>query len=125
MHTAFLQEPDSLMALDRLLATPSPRCLVLRLYNAMQVNPPKLCPCACEDWQRDLTPMLTPDVWSYCCGQAKALFPNYGLHLIHVKYLHLLYHTPVQLHRMGLRDDAHCACCALENADFLHLAGCC
>lgn len=47
---------------------------------------------------------------------------NYKLRLIHFKFLHRLYRTPLQLFKIKLRENSNCWKCNCEGAAFLHIA---
>lgn len=79
-------------------------------------------PIALSAWRLDLGEELTDKIWLYCCSQTQHLSPNYKLRLIHFKFLNRFYRTPLQLHKIKLREDSNCWKCRREGAAFLHIA---
>lgn len=105
-----------------MLRTPSPKQLITRLYTCMQTDAPLTRSRAREKWDRELTTTLTDEPWEFCCAQMTKLTPNYILRLIHFKFIHRSYRTPINLYKMGLRPDDKCWRCGAEGASFLHMA---
>ena len=105
-----------------MIASTSPAKLITKIYTTMHINFPIVCPRACVEWQADLGIQRR-------CGDSAVLthmlLLNYRLCLIHVKFLHILYRTPIELNKMKLRESAGCVRCRAPDADFMHLAwGC-
>lgn len=120
--TCIIAVPPTLNALEEALKADSPRRLITRLYTTMQKTAPITQPKACAACCSDLQVEITEEKWKYCCAQLMALSPNYKLRLIHFRFLHRLYRTPVQLYKMGLKEDNTCWRCVVEGAAFMHEA---
>lgn len=118
----FPTQPPILPALEHILKEDSGRKLITRLYKIMQHNSPITSPRAREAWNADLNITLTDKQWSLSCQQLKRLTANHRLRTIHFKYLHRIYRTPIQLHRMGLQTNSNCWKCDSPDAGFLHVA---
>lgn len=125
LHMTFPSQPVTLKALEHLLCTPTPRRIITRLYVQMQTDAPVITSNALGKWNTEISPPLTDDQWAYCCSQMQELSPNYKLRLIHFKFLHRYYRTPVSLHKMGLRPDDSCWRCGALGASFLHMTWSC
>ncbi|KAJ1087798.1 hypothetical protein NDU88_000961 [Pleurodeles waltl] len=93
-------------ALELLYSAQSLRRLIISLYLTTRNEVSSSPPVAREKLEQDLAMLLSDDKWKYCCAHIHAFTPNYQLWPIHLKILHRIYHTPVRLHRMGLRADA-------------------
>lgn len=125
LHLTFPSQPPQLNALEQLLRTPTSRRLITRLYTQMQADAPITTSKAREHWNAEMHPPITDDQWAYCCAQMRELSPNYKLRLIHFKFMHRYYRTPVGLHKMGLRPDDSCWRCGALEASFLHMTWSC
>lgn len=88
----------------------------------MQNTAPIITPRAFQGWNSELSTPITEDKWTFCCSQLTALSPNYKLHLIHFKFIHRFYRTPVQLYEMGIKADEGCWRCGYAPATFIHMA---
>ncbi|KAJ1107218.1 hypothetical protein NDU88_004611 [Pleurodeles waltl] len=86
---------------------------------------PGVAPKSMLYWNEELQPEISEEQWEFCCGQLTELSPNYKLRLIHFKYLHRFYRTPISLKRMGLRETDECWRCGSASASFLHIAWSC
>ncbi|KAJ1097830.1 hypothetical protein NDU88_002946 [Pleurodeles waltl] len=86
---------------------------------------PEVAPKSMLHWNEELQPEISVEQWEFCCGQLAELSPNYKLRLIHFKYLHRFYRTPISLKRMGLRETDECWRCGSALASFLHIAWSC
>ncbi|KAJ1203234.1 hypothetical protein NDU88_007026 [Pleurodeles waltl] len=117
--------PQSCRALELLWRVQSPRQLITKLYRCVQEQRRVVVEAARGKWERDARMEITDAMWRSCCAHMRALSPNYRLRLIHFKFLHRLYHTPLSLRATGLREDARCGRCHAPDADFLHLAWTC
>lgn len=54
--------------------------------------------------------------------QTEQISASNKLRIIHYKFLHRLYYTPVKMHKHKLKDTDRCARCNAPQVDFLHLA---
>ncbi|KAJ1104726.1 hypothetical protein NDU88_002135 [Pleurodeles waltl] len=117
--------PPVFTALEAVVGSPSPRKLVTRIYRHMQNMAPGVAPKSMLYWNEELQPEISEEQWEFCCGQLTELSPNYKLRLIHFKYLHRFYRTPISLKRMGLRETDECWRCGSASASFIHIAWSC
>lgn len=121
----FPVQPPTMIALEHILTFTSPTKLITRLYKTMQHHYPVTAVMARTAWDSDLETDITDAKWALACRQTRQLTVNHTLRLLHFKFLHRLYRTPLQLHRMGLRDNARCWKCGHLEAGFLYLAWYC
>ena len=75
---------------------------------------------ACAQWSAALGVDVTVEMWRTCCAQTGMLSPSSSHRIIHFKFLHRTYRTPVRLSKAGLRDTDCCDRCHAENANSLH-----
>ncbi|KAJ1114352.1 hypothetical protein NDU88_002590 [Pleurodeles waltl] len=121
----FPDPPPIFTALEAVVGSPSPRKLITRIYRHMQNMTPEVTPKSMLYWNEELQPEISGEQWEFCCGQLAELSPNYKLRLVHFKYLHRFYRTPINLKRMGLRETDECWRCGSALASFLHIAWSC
>ncbi|KAJ1200001.1 hypothetical protein NDU88_003831 [Pleurodeles waltl] len=125
LSEGFPGAPPVFTALEAVVSSPSPRKLVTRIYRHMQNMALGVTPKSMLYWNEELQPEITEEQWEFCCGQLAELSPNYKLRLIHFKYLHRFYRTPISLRKMGLRVTDECWRCGSAPASFLHIAWSC
>lgn len=115
-------EPLELQELTYVIKADSPKNMISILYRIALTsrmggyNKSRLA------WQQDLGVTITDAIWAYSCEHTKQITLNGRHRLIHFKYINRTYHTPVRLHRFGLRDADACDRCMTQRADFFHLA---
>lgn len=115
-------ELKPLLALQAVLAGADRTGLITKLYAAslrerVQLNSPSY-----NKWVALLGASLSLEMWKFCRVLTGRLTANCNLRIIHFKYLHQLYYTPMQLLRFGLRESSCCVRCGQGDAGFLHLA---
>lgn len=121
----FPKKPQMLRALQVVLKGGECRGLITRIYSTSQrENKWNYFP-ALEKWNAILETPMSHANWEMCCKLTGRLTANCKLRIIHFKYLHQIYYTPVRLLKFGLREDARCIRCRQDGADFMHLAWMC
>lgn len=125
VYPDYPEEPPTLRALQAMLSGEGRRGLVPKLYNASMRERERGIHSSCLRWEAMLGTTLTPEVWTACCQLTGRLTANCNLRIIHFKFIHQLYYTPVQLRRYGLRETANCVRCGMADADFIHVAWLC
>ena len=67
-----------------------------------------------------------PDkAWQHCCNQTTLISPSRRYKLLHYKFLHRIYFTPVRQARTDPSRPHQCLKCRAEHAGFIHLAWTC
>lgn len=119
------QEPQELSTLSLLISATDNTHLISRIYHTIQKMRPLGGTLPRAAWETDLATAIPDDVWQYCCMQTRFVSTNYKHKLIHYKYLHRVYYTPVFLHKIRADIPDSCPKCALPAADFAHMTWTC
>lgn len=122
LYPTYPNKPPILETLQQLIATPNHSNIVTQLYTHLQTEIGAHASKAHDKWNMVLETPLKADEWKTCCVLTELLTPNGNLRIIHFKYLHQVYYTPLKLYKYGLRDNATCKRCGQDQADFIHLA---
>lgn len=115
------EEPPALPPLTLIIHSADNTHLVSRLYHLTQTlqSPGGLK--VRRAWETDTGEVIPDDVWNYCCSQTRFVSSNYRHKLLHYKYIHRIYLTPVFLHKIHPEASETCPKCKVEGADFAHL----
>lgn len=125
LYPNYPTEPRQLQALQMIIQSPNKTHLVSRLYAQMQDDIDMHNVKAKQRWDKSLASQLTDEEWTICCTVTGMITPNGNLRILHLKYIHQTYYTPMRLFKFGLRTDASCIRCHNDRADFVHLAWAC
>ena len=120
-----MREPEETLALTHMIRMVRPRRLIALLYQYSQLARTNVELKVKIDWQDELNVIITEKQWLYCCSAIQKVSFNSRHRLLHFKFLHRMYYTPLRLHKLGLRGDSYCQRCGEGEAGFLHLAWSC
>lgn len=122
LYPLYPKEPPIFQTLQGVITDPTSRHLVSRLYTKMQEEIGATNETAMAKWNEILDIPISNEEWLQIGNVTRMLTPNGNLRIIHIKYLNQTYHTPARLYRFGLRTDARCKRCGVEEANFVHMA---
>lgn len=125
LYPMYPNEPPPFQTLQSVITEPASGHLVSRLYNKMQEEIGGTNIKALARWNAVLDTPITNEEWMQIGSVTSMLTPNGNLRILHFKYLHQTYYTPARLYQFGLRPDARCKRCGVEEANFIHMAWAC
>lgn len=118
-------EPPHLAPLTVIMQSLDATHLISRLYHLTQTLLLPGGAKAKQAWEADLGEPITDETWTYCCTQTRYISPNYKHKLLHYKYIHRIYYTPVFLYKIHPEIPDTCPKCTRRGADFAHLTWAC
>lgn len=113
--------PPSLDICHRILDIVGKGHEALAYYSMLLLNSEDALPALRLTWEADLNIAFSEENWSLILKNSKKMLRELETRLIQFKTLHRVYWTPPRLHRAGLRDDAGCWRCTVNNGTLVHM----